>query len=269
MQRRTLSNLCLILRPSRVPTPQARFPTRLRYSTRCAPASIASFKFALFKSISVKVTKQYKLLISTSRMFKKQVSELQLPPQQLGLLRQAGYDTIDDLIAATPEQLAHGEDMYTQYKKKSAHLLCIASIYVDLDIPIEASQSILFATQTQRAPPLTQSAATLLSQNLKQYTTYCQPLDALLNGGITPGSILEISGPPGTAKEALAVNITRSFLEAEHEILFVGMSCLMCLCFIVSLLIIVRLCVDMQNMTPAAQLREVLRRGHVQSYGSK
>ncbi|CAL1699706.1 unnamed protein product [Somion occarium] len=147
-------------------------------------------------------------------MFKKQVSELQLPPQQLGLLRQAGYDTIDDLIAATPEQLAH-----------------------DLDIPIEASQSILFATQTQRAPPLTQSAATLLSQNLKQYTTYCQPLDALLNGGITPGSILEISGPPGTAKEALAVNITRSFLEAEHEILFV----------------------DMQNMTPAAQLREVLR----------
>ena len=56
----------------------------------------------------------------------------------------------------------------------------------------------------------------------RKNTTYCRPLDALLEGGISRGSVLELCGPPGCAKEALAENIVRSFVEENQEVLFVG-----------------------------------------------
>ncbi|KAI0077365.1 P-loop containing nucleoside triphosphate hydrolase protein [Panus rudis PR-1116 ss-1] len=153
--------------------------------------------------------------------FKRPISSLQLPSQQLSALTRAGYTTIDDLKASTPEQLAE-----------------------DLNLPVEATQSILSATQKRKQPTqLTQSAASLLSTRPTKYTTFSKPLDSLLGGGLSKGSVLEISGPPGTAKESLAENITRSFLEAGHGVLFV----------------------DMQNMTSAARLREAIHSSSVLS----
>jgi RAD51-like protein 2 len=54
------------------------------------------------------------------------------------------------------------------------------------------------------------------------FSTLCPPVDKLLSGGLSRGHILEISGPPGTPKETLAVNIVKSFVEANEEVLFVG-----------------------------------------------
>ena len=48
------------------------------------------------------------------------------------------------------------------------------------------------------------------------------PLDKILGGGLKRGHILEISGPPGSAKELMARNIVQSFLEANHQVLFIG-----------------------------------------------
>ncbi|KAJ3485589.1 hypothetical protein NLI96_g4844 [Meripilus lineatus] len=71
-----------------------------------------------------------------------------------------------------------------------------------------------------------------------KYSTLCKPVDALLEGGLKPGFVLEISGPPGTRKEALAVNLTRTFVEANKGVIFV----------------------DLQNMTSPEALKESLQR---------
>lgn len=78
------------------------------------------------------------------------------------------------------------------------------------------------ATQTQKAPPLTQSAANLFQHNAPKYATGRIPVDTVLDGGLKPGSVLEISGPPGTAKEALAIDFARAFIEEGRGVLFVG-----------------------------------------------
>lgn len=49
------------------------------------------------------------------------------------------------------------------------------------------------------------------------------PLDNILNGGLRSGHILEISGPPGTAKETLAVGFVKGSIKNGDEVLFVGM----------------------------------------------
>lgn len=94
---------------------------------------------------------------------------------------------------------------------------------IELNIGLSDAEKILSVTQRRRAPPLTQSGAALMTAQSKKYSTYCEPLNELLGGGLSPGNILEISGPPGTAKETLAINIVRSFVEAEHDILFLGL----------------------------------------------
>jgi RAD51-like protein 2 len=69
--------------------------------------------------------------------------------------------------------------------------------------------------------PLTQSAASMATKR-QTFSTKSPAIDSLLCGGLPRGDILEISGPPGTPKEMIAVNIAVSFLEAGHEVLFVG-----------------------------------------------
>ena len=87
---------------------------------------------------------------------------------------------------------------------------------------IAHAEAIIAAVQKRRAPPLTQSGAALMSVQSKRYSTRCKSLDTLIDGGVRPGSILEISGPPGSPKESLTLNVVRCFLEAEHDVLFVG-----------------------------------------------
>lgn len=67
----------------------------------------------------------------------------------------------------------------------------------------------------------TRSVASMVSVSNK-FSTRCPPVDNLLSGGLSKGHILEISGPPGTPKESLAIQIVRSFVEAHEQVLFVG-----------------------------------------------
>jgi len=53
-------------------------------------------------------------------------------------------------------------------------------------------------------------------------STHYPPVDKLLNGGLTRGHILEVSGPPGTMKEAVGVGTVRTFVERKEHVLFVG-----------------------------------------------
>ena len=95
---------------------------------------------------------------------------------------------------------------------------------IDTGMPLTASQAVLAATQAPRNLTQTQSAASLAEHASVRISTSCQAIDVLLEGGLKRGSVVEISGPPGTAKEAAAVNIAKSFLKAGRGVLFVGKS---------------------------------------------
>lgn len=47
-------------------------------------------------------------------------------------------------------------------------------------------------------------------------------MNAVLGGGLPRGHVLEISGPPGSFKETLALDYTRLFVEAKEKVVFVG-----------------------------------------------
>lgn len=103
------------------------------------------------------------------------------------------------------------------------NVLSTFTIYgVELSIPLPLTQSIFSSTQKLAAQPQRQTAASMLRVTVIKYSTLCKPVDALLGGGLKSGSILEISGPPGSRKEALVVNLTRSFVEAQEGVIFVG-----------------------------------------------
>ncbi|KAJ3572288.1 hypothetical protein NP233_g3179 [Leucocoprinus birnbaumii] len=93
----------------------------------------------------------------------------------------------------------------------------------DLSISISEAEDIIQLAQNsstqQPGMPLTQSAATIIS-SMRKFSTRWSPLDKLLNGGLVQGHVLEISGPPGTPKESVAVDITCSVLEAGEGVIF-------------------------------------------------
>ncbi|PIL23272.1 hypothetical protein GSI_14582 [Ganoderma sinense ZZ0214-1] len=83
---------------------------------------------------------------------------------------------------------------------------------------------------------MTQSAASMIGNSAKRYSTSCAPLDQLLDGGLKSGHVLEISGPPGCGKEQMAAHAIKSFVQAQEQVLFV----------------------DMQNMVPPATIKRIL-----------
>lgn len=97
-------------------------------------------------------------------------------------------------------------------------------------------------------PPLGRSAAELISIN-KRFFSSCVPLDRLLGGGLPSGHVLELSGPPGTAKEVLATKFASGAVSSNDQVLFVGK--MATLWSIVNSYHVI----DMQNMASPASLR--------------
>jgi RAD51-like protein 2 len=151
-------------------------------------------------------------------MSQRPLSSSSITPSTLSALTRAGYQTFQDLSASSAEALSKGQ---------SDHIELLTELYPsannpDLNIPLPASQA-LFASTLPSKLPLIQSAAELTTTAHK-FSTHCSPIDKLLNGGLTRGHILEVSGPPGTMKEAVAIGVVRSFVERREEVLFVGES---------------------------------------------
>ncbi|KAJ7185793.1 P-loop containing nucleoside triphosphate hydrolase protein [Mycena filopes] len=154
-----------------------------------------------------------------SQFTNRPLSSLAIPPSTLSALLRAGYETVQDLDSSNAEKLAN-----------------------DLSIPLPSSQAIFSQRKTQtqgRGVPLTQPAsAAVASSSGPRIATKCAPIDKLMDGGLPRRHILEISGPPGTPKDPIAVGIVRSFLKENpgEEVLVL----------------------DTQNMiTPSALLRAI------------
>ncbi|KAJ7918456.1 P-loop containing nucleoside triphosphate hydrolase protein [Mycena leptocephala] len=151
-----------------------------------------------------------------SQLTNRPLSSLSIPPSTLSALIRAGYETVQDLDTSNAEKLAS-----------------------DISIPLSSSQAIFSQRKTQtRAIPLTQPASAAASSSAPRIATKCTPIDKLLGGGLPRRHVLEISGPPGTPKGAIAVGIVKSFLKdnANEEVVFL----------------------DTQNMTTASALRRAI-----------
>lgn len=120
-----------------------------------------------------------------------------LPSSIQLVLRRAGYETLDDLSSTSAEGLSK-----------------------ELGIDISDAQSIITASQRPPGPPLSQSLASLISRSQIFACSYAA-VNTALGGGLPRGRILEISGPPGSFKETLALDYTRIFVEANEEVIFV------------------------------------------------
>ncbi|KAG1823372.1 uncharacterized protein BJ212DRAFT_1323757 [Suillus subaureus] len=120
-----------------------------------------------------------------------------LPSSTQLALRRAGYETLDDLSTTSVEALSK-----------------------ELGIDISDSQSIITVSQRPPGPPLSQSLASLISRSQSVACSYAA-VNTALGGGLPRGRILEISGPPGSFKETLALDYTRIFAEANEEVIFI------------------------------------------------
>lgn len=113
------------------------------------------------------------------------------------VLRRAGYETLDDLSSTSAEALSK-----------------------ELEIDISDSQSIITASQRPPGPALSQSLASLISRSQSLACSYAA-VNTALGGGLPRGHILEISGPPGSFKETLALDYARIFVEENEEVIFI------------------------------------------------
>lgn len=120
-----------------------------------------------------------------------------LPSSTQLALRRAGYETLDDLSTTSVEALSK-----------------------ELGIDISDSRSIITASQRPPGPPFSQSLASLISRSQIFMCSYAA-VNTALGGGLPRGHILEISGPPGSFKETLALDYARIFVEANEEVIFI------------------------------------------------
>jgi predicted ATP-dependent serine protease len=95
--------------------------------------------------------------------------------------------------------------------------------YVDLDITLQQAEDVINHCQNTCFPTLSMSQpVSIMLEHPDQIKTRCSGLDAVLDGGLRTGRILEISGPPGSPKEKIVVEIACVFAKAEKAVLFVG-----------------------------------------------
>lgn len=102
--------------------------------------------------------------------------------------------------------------------------------------------------------PGAQSAAALLD-SVNDVFHCCPPIDNLLDGGLRRGHVLELLGPPGTPKTALALEMIRDFIENKEDVLIIGI----CLRFPRSVLPVLISVIDPQNTIAPGVIDEKLR----------
>jgi RAD51-like protein 2 len=153
--------------------------------------------------------------------YRRSLLSLGLPRDVLDALTRLGYETLQDLGSITAEELSQGE-----YRSLTDNFIWrVMSAPTEVKISVVDARALVSRLQNPQTPaatlPMTQSAALMVQQSQK-ISTKCVALDKILGGGLSRGQILEISGPPGSPKEKLALNIMATFAESGEETLFVG-----------------------------------------------
>lgn len=119
-----------------------------------------------------------------------EISTLPLAPTLITKFANAGFRTVNDVLATTPSDLA-----------------------LELDVPIAEALRILKAVTTAHGQGEKESLGTNASDLLQQakfmkpIVCFCRDLDQMLGGGIPRGQVTEIVGTPGVGKTQLAMQL--------------------------------------------------------------
>lgn len=162
-------------------------------------------------------------------MLKRPLSSVALPPGTLAVLTTLGYENVQDVTNVSAELLSKGFGIY----RTATSTLTKRS---EMGITIDAAENVLSSvkgktnsghiaglTQSQQIQPHTRAASSLMNAPQTVSTKY-SPMDNLLGGGVRRGQVLEISGPPGSPKEALLLKVVSAFVELREEVVFLGRS---------------------------------------------
>ncbi|KAK2461211.1 hypothetical protein APHAL10511_006738 [Amanita phalloides] len=121
----------------------------------------------------------------------------------LAALTRLGYDTVQDVMDVPAGILSK-----------------------EMNIPLCTAEIIFSSIQRYSKPHTvgssqlpTQAASSLVRLPQKIPINYA-PMDRLLDGGVSRGRLLEISGPPGCPKEALLLKVVLAFVEVGQEVIF-------------------------------------------------
>ncbi|PPQ96132.1 hypothetical protein CVT26_004767 [Gymnopilus dilepis] len=130
---------------------------------------------------------------------RRSLTTLGLPSNIFKRLVQQGYTTLEDLKNVTPEALEK-----------------------DFGFPHDTALNLIDRCRNpvRSLRALTQPVARLVEGEVRLLTR-CPTLDKFLDGGLPHGHVLEVSGPPGSPKELLSINILASALERNDEVIFI------------------------------------------------
>lgn len=148
-------------------------------------------------------------------MFPRPIASLKIPQLAITTLRNSGFFSVSDLSTITAEQLSEGMTPVILVASHHLHKLLL-----DVDLPISLCTEIIKAVNSGTDLPTTQSASALLSSVGPPYLL-CEPLNELM-GGLNRGSVVELSGPPGSPKELVLLDLVRAAVQEDEEVLFIG-----------------------------------------------
>ncbi|CAE6420150.1 unnamed protein product [Rhizoctonia solani] len=152
---------------------------------------------------------------------KRSVMSLPISPAHRSRLMKNGYSTVADIQAVSAEELSR--DLGLSLEDANAIVAATqtqtqAPVYSDLgSIGLPASQRaqiVIKGSQTAAELLKVPASATALSLGAKT-------IDELLDGGALNGSLLEISGVPGSGRSAATRSVFMSAARAGHEILVI------------------------------------------------
>lgn len=108
------------------------------------------------------------------------------------------------------------------YHHKQILNIRISTALIELCLPVFLCEDVLNNARTT-APIHSQPVTALLDSTPIKYQI-CDVIDVALGGdGLRKGSVLEFSGPPGSPKERVVLDLVKSFIRSEERVIFVGM----------------------------------------------
>lgn len=133
-----------------------------------------------------------------------------------------GYTTIADIQAVSAEELSR--DLGVSLDDANT---IIAATQPQSQLPVQNLLGSFAPSATQRAHIAisgSQTAAELLKvpTSATALSIGAKAIDDLLGGGAVKGSVLEISGVPGSGRSATARSLFASAVKAGHETLVIG-----------------------------------------------
>ncbi|GAB1524009.1 hypothetical protein RhiTH_007161 [Rhizoctonia solani] len=150
------------------------------------------------------------------------IASLQINSAHRSKLMKNGYSTAADIQAVSVEELAR--DLGISLEDANA-ISAVAQTQPQISSHINTDSVELPETQrTQLVIAGSQTAAELLKvpASATALSTGNKTIDEILDGGVIKGSLLEISGVPGSGRSAVTRSILTSAVREGHEILVIG-----------------------------------------------